>query len=162
MTHHEIEQTILTTDWSQYETAYGNAAQDIPYYVTAGDGREFIPKVSQSLLDLFSGHRQAAMKATHDLWCGLCHQHTFISSAALPAYDILFYGLQHLEEDLKIELLDIFYGFAVCSSRENAPGSWQGQLRTKLAADMPYFQSLTVHSNEDIAGFSANILEALS
>ena len=67
-------------DWSQYETAYGNAAQDIPHF-QAGK----TPSVPRSLWDLFSGDRERAIRATGDLWAGLCHQHAYVSSAALPA-----------------------------------------------------------------------------
>ena len=47
------------------------------------------PSVPRSLWDLFSGDRERAIRATGDLWAGLCHQHAYISSAALPAYDFL-------------------------------------------------------------------------
>lgn len=157
----DIRVIIDSIDWSEYETAYGNADQDIPHYTNSGNKHNYTPKVSQSLLDLFSEDKETAMQATHDLWCGLCHQHAFVSSASLPAYDILFYALQCLDDDMKVELLDIFCGFAVCISKENSPGSWQGQLRSKLERDKAYFQTLTGHSNEDISGFSESIVEEL-
>ena len=81
MTAGERYKMIDEIDWSQYETAYGNAAQDIPHF-QAGK----TPSVPRSLWDLFSGDRERAIRATGDLWAGLCHQHAYISSAALPAY----------------------------------------------------------------------------
>lgn len=63
-------------DWSQYETAYGNAAQDIPHFQCGQT-----PSVPRSLEELFSGDWNRAMAATSGLWAGLCHQHAYVSSA---------------------------------------------------------------------------------
>ena len=156
-----ITEKILAIDWRNYDTAYGNAAQDVPYYVPIGDGREYVTSVGQSLLALFSDDKKAALQASHELWCSLCHQHAFVSSAALPAYDILFYGLQNLDDALKVEILDIFMGFAICLPKDTPKNSWQGQLRAKLENDKPYFQLLLSHTNDTIAGFAENILEEL-
>lgn len=152
---------ITRIDWHAFDTAYGNAAEDIPYYVASEDGRGYTPKVASSLLNLFSDHKETALQASHDLWCGLCHQHTFVSSAALPAYDILFYGLQQLNDDLKIEILDILMGFAICISEDTPVNTWQGQLREKLKRDKSFFQTLNSHINEDIAYFSRSIVTEL-
>ena len=105
-------------DWSQYETAYGNAAQDIPHFQVGKT-----PSVPSSLWALFSGDRERAMQAASSLWAGLCHQHTYVSSAALPACDVLMLGLQELDDELKVELLDIFLGFAACTGR-SAETDW--------------------------------------
>ena len=85
-------------DWSQYETAYGNAAQDIPHF-QAGK----TPSGPSSLWALFSGDRERAMAAASDLWAGLCHQHAYVSSAALPAYDFLIIGLKELDRAVQLE-----------------------------------------------------------
>ena len=143
-------------DWSQYETAYGNAAQDIPHF-QAGK----TPSVPRSLWDLFSGDRERAIRATGDLWAGLCHQHAYVSSAALPACDVLMLDLQELDDELKVELLDIFLGFAVCTGR-SAETDWERQLREKLANGLPVFAGLAVSENEDIAYFSERIVEELT
>ena len=111
-------------DWSQYETAYGNAAQDIPHFQCGQT-----PSVPHSLWDLFSGNRERAMQATGGLWAGLCHQHAFVSSAALPAYDFLMLALQEMDDELKVELLDIFQGFAVCTERFSSDALWPRQIR---------------------------------
>ena len=143
-------------DWSQYETAYGNAAQDIPHF-QAGK----TPSVPNSLWALFSGDRERAMRAASDLWAGLCHQHAYVSSAALPACDVLMLDLQELDDELKVELLDIFLGFAVCTGR-SAETDWERQLREKLEADLPVFAGLVSSENEDISYFSGRIVEELT
>lgn len=146
----KIFEEIQKIDWSKYETAYGNAASENEN-----------SNVEENLKQLFSGNEELAIKATHHLWCSLCHQHAYISSAALPAYNILLYGLKSLDDDLKVEILDILLGFASCISRDHSPESWQGQLRAKMEQDQIHFQVLTSHENEDIAAFSENIVEAL-
>ncbi len=47
----------------------------------------------------FSENHEEAMQATNHLWCGLCHQYAFISSASLPAFDFLLYGLKNLDNE---------------------------------------------------------------
>ena len=157
MTTEELYKRIAEIDWSQYETAYGNAAKDTPHF-QAGQ----IPSVPRSLWALFSGNHERAMKATSDLWAGLCHQHAFVSSAALPAYDFLMTGLKELDDELKVELLDIFLGFAVCTARFSTDALWPRQLRDKLKADLPVFSSLVSSTNEDVAYFSECIVKELS
>lgn len=146
-------ETALKIDsipWSEYETAYGNAAEE----------GEF-KNVPENLRRLFSGDKEAAMQATHHLWCGLCHQHAYVSSAALPAYGFLLHGLNVLDDDLKVELLDILLGFARCTAGMSADESWQGQLKAGLMEYKAYFRTLTSHENEDIAAFSAELCEEI-
>ena len=143
-------------DWSQYETAYGNAAQDIPHF-QAGK----TPSVPRSLWDLFSGDRERAIRATGDLWAVLCRQHAYISSAALPAYDFLILALQEADDKLKVELLDIFLGFAVCTGRSTET-DWEKQLRDKLTSHLPVFAGLVSSGNEDIAYFAERIMEEIT
>ena len=143
-------------DWPQYETAYGNAARDIPHF-QAGK----TPSVPSSLWALFSGNRERAMQAAGDLWAGLCHQHAYVSSAALPACDFLILALQEADDKLKVELLDIFLGFAACTGR-SAETDWEKQLRDKLTSHLPVFAGLVSSGNEDIACFSERILEELT
>lgn len=52
------------------------------------------------------------------------------------------YGLKILDDDLKVEILDILMGFSICTGEENHADSWQGKLRSKLKEDMKYFQEL--------------------
>lgn len=144
----EVLKEIDLVDWSQYETAYGNAAEQEAYCC-----------VPRELKQLFTGDFQSSMEATHRLWCGLCHQHVYLSSAALPAYPFLLYGLEHLEDSLKVEILDILTGFAVCTSREDL--GWQRTLRSHLIEDLPCFENLISHKNEDIAEFVQDIVAYL-
>lgn len=143
-------------DWSRYETAYGNAARDIPHF-QAGKP----PSVPSCLWALFSGDREKAMQAASGLWAGLCHQHAYISSAALPAYDFLMLALRERDDELKVELLDIFLGFAACTGR-NAETDWERQLREKLKTDLPVFAGFVSSENEDISYFSERIVEELT
>ena len=156
MTAGELYKMIDEIDWSQYETAYGNAAQDIPHFQCGQT-----PSVPRSLGELFSGNWNRAMAATSDLWAGLCHQHAFVSSAALPAYDFLMLALREMDDELKVELLDIFQGFAVCTERFSSDALWPRQLREKLKADLPVFTALSGSENEDIAYFAGSIVESL-
>lgn len=139
----KTEAAISAVPWERYETAYGSAAG-----------------VGELLRKLFFGEPAAAMEASHQLWCGLCHQHAYLSSAALPALDILLSGLEVLPVPLKVELLDILYGFAACTKRDQGE-AWQRELREKLLAQRPRFRELADHPNEDISGFAENILEML-
>lgn len=66
-------------------------------------------------LALFSGELEAAKQASYDLWVCLCNQGQ-ITPAALPSYGILREGLLTLPQELKVEILDILYQFAVGSS----------------------------------------------
>lgn len=153
----ELHKMIDGIDWSQYKTAYGNAAEDIPHFQVG-----YTPSVPSALKALFSGERERAMSASSDLWSGLCHQHAYVSSAALPAYDFLMLGLRELDDGLKVELLDIFLGFAVCTARFSTDAQWPRQLREKLNADRPVFAALAQSENEEIAGFAERIIEELT
>jgi hypothetical protein len=139
---------IGAIDWTTYHTAYGRA-----------DG------VASQLLDLASSDHDAAMKATHALWCGLCHQHADISSAALPAYPFILEVLDSANDDLAVEILDILLGFAYCSTRGPegpSPNEWERELRGKLRQQLPRFVALAKHPNELISYFAEEIVENLT
>ncbi len=157
MTTEELYRMISEIDWSQYETAYGNAAKDIPHFQCG-----HTPSVPRSLGELFSGDWSKAMQAASDLWAGLCHQHAYVSSVALPAYDFLILALQEMDDKLKVELLDIFLGFAVCIGRFSSDALWPRQLRDKLTADLPIFAALAASENEDISDFAQDIVAELN
>ena len=146
-----ILETINQTNWCEYDTAYGSAGRTDSEYAN-------IPK---NLQQLFSKDKEQSMLATHHLWCSLCHQHAYVSSAALPAYEVIFYGLETLDDKLKVEILDIFAGFAVCTDKKSPPDSWEGQLRAKLVRDKPVFQELMSNPNESIAYFAEMICHEL-
>jgi hypothetical protein len=86
----------------------------------------------------------------------------------LPSYEILKLGLLTLDDELKIELLDIFQGFSECTSDKyfgsiiRPPSSWEQQLKQKLIFDIGHFKELTRHSNEEIANFASKIIDDLT
>ena len=104
------------------------------------------------------------------LWCSLCHQHAYITSASLPAYEFLLYALLNLDDYIKIEILDIFTGFAVCTSyqisnvsvfNKSTSTTWIYQLREKLKNNLEIFKSFNFNTDEDISCFSKRICEYL-
>jgi hypothetical protein len=143
-----FEERINAVDWPAYATAYGSA-NDVP----------------SLLLALASSDHKAAMVASHKLWCGLCHQHAYLSSAALPAYPFILEVLRSANEQLTVEILDIFTGFAFRSTLGPdgpSPNEWGRELREKLRDQLPLFRSLSKHSNDDIAQFAGSIVANLS
>lgn len=158
MDHEDVIKQITAIDWMQYETAYGCAGDRMRFPFS--DGTTY-HTVGESLCALFSGDEKSAMRATHELWCGLCHQHAYLSSAALPAYEFLLRGLLELSDKLKVELLDIFTGFAYCSGGELNPERFQYKIREKLMRDIEIFRFFVSSDNEDIAGFASMIVEEL-
>ena len=135
---------IGAVDWTAFHTAYGRA----------GD-------VSNQLLRLASPDKVTALKASHELWCGLCHQHAFVSSASLPALPFLLEVLDRSDEATTVEILDILVGFALCTrpdQDESLPG-WAGQMRHRLAEELPRFRQLATHQNAEISAFCERLLE---
>lgn len=143
----EVRNEMEAVNWKLYQTAYDNTAEKIPIY----------------LQNLFSADMNTAMNATHQLWCSLCHQHAYISSASLPAYNILKKGLLILNDKLKIELLDIFLGFAVCTDDSNTNSCpWSSEIRKKLKEDINIFHNLIKSLNTEISDFANAIVENLT
>ncbi|WP_188998576.1 hypothetical protein [Deinococcus roseus] len=148
----DVESRIRATDWTKYRTAYGIAV-----------------KVPDQLIQLRSADPGLAAQAGHELWCGLCHQHVFASSAALPALPFLLEIFDSASEQLQEELMDIFYGLVVCSSplhemsprHDPEPAGWWGQLRQQLHAEHLRFAALVSHPNAEISGFAEMIIEEL-
>ncbi|XZF15507.1 hypothetical protein ACTHGU_05180 [Chitinophagaceae bacterium MMS25-I14] len=140
----DIITEIDSINWTSFSTAYGTAEKTIPFY----------------LKNLFCVDDKIAMNATHQLWCSLCHQHAYISTAALPAYDVLKTGLLQLSDKIKIEILDIFLGFATCTSKiyfdqqGSAPADWEIKMQQKLINDKPVFQKLSFHTDKEISSFA--------
>lgn len=144
----EIIGMIEKVTWADFHTAYGNAEKTIPYY----------------LGNLFCADESIAMDATHQLWSSLCHQHAFISDAALPSYSILRTGLLSLNDDLKVEILDIFTGFAECTRRNIITHEllgWEKRLQQMLGQDRNVFTELALNENDTIAYFAKRICECL-
>ena len=139
---------VKAIDWTAYETAFGRA-----------DG------TPDQLMRLASSDHETAMAATHKLWAGLCHQHAYISSAALPACPFLFEVLDSANEALATEILDILAGFAYCSTeglKGPSPSEWERQLRGNLIEQLPRFVALTQHQDEEIADLAERIVGNLT
>jgi len=137
---------LARIDWANHRTAYG-AATDVP----------------GQLLRLVGKDTQDALDASHELWCGLCHQHAYVSSAALPALPFLLELLAVAEENLAAEILDILLGFARCTTprRGEVPSEWEVELRAALQLERTRFLTLTQHAHPEVSGFADAIVEAL-
>jgi hypothetical protein len=139
--------------WADFETAYGLAVS-----------------VPDQLRRLADADERTALAASHGLWCGLCHQHAYVSSAALPALPFILEILDRAGEQLTIEILDILMGFTVCTSPRapcTGPGfdrshlGWVAQLRAGVAAERPRLEQLAAHSNAEIAHLARKVLNEL-
>jgi len=137
-----LSDRVNSIDWPKFKTAYGNAS--------------FIP---QQLNVLESGSQQEQLKAAHELWCGLCHQHSFISSAAEPALPILLSLINDVPEKVQVEIMDILLGFSVCSLSDEE--LFHKNIRVNLKSNTALFTTLKNHSNEVVASFATEILECL-
>lgn len=139
----DYEARVRAVDWDEYETAYGSGGP-----------------VANDLIALSRPDRKAALDATHHLWCSLCHQHAYVSSAAWPALPFLMEILDHSDDALTIELLDILLGFAVCTEQDEGI-EWKKKIRTRLAMELPRFETLMTHQDETISSFAESIINSL-
>ncbi|MHA3913911.1 hypothetical protein [Halovulum sp. GXIMD14793] len=141
---------IDAVNWSEFRTAYG-AADNVPFLLEHLAGAD--PKKSAD--------------ATHELWCGLCHQHAYVSSAALPSYPILVKILRSANPELGTEILDILWGFAKCTaprfgSNPAQRSDWMVELHNKMVADIEVYVALAASKNEDSSEFAGLIAEELN
>jgi hypothetical protein len=142
----EVLAEVNKIDWSQFGTAYGNAKDTISYY----------------LKNIFCPNKRIALDATHQLWCSICHQGVNMTNAALPAYEILKRALLELSDDIKVEILDIFVAFALCTSKEyntvpNELFNWEREIQKKLLRDRRVFHTFEVSDNEEISNMAKTI-----
>ena len=154
-----LDDRLNAVRWAEFGTAYGPAV-----------------KVPGQLKRLASPDHAEAMEASHELWCGLCHQHVQVGSAATPAFPFILEVLDGADRDLTVELLDILLGFAIGVSRKRTmefqhaigrgePGpdpQWLLDLRTGLNAELPRFESLSAWSDADVAYFATEIVRELA
>ena len=152
------ENRLKAINWEKYRTAYGVAT-----------------KVPDQLRQLASTDAKEALHATHELWCGLCHQHVQIGSAALPALPFILQVLDTASEQMTIELLDILLGFAIGVNRQKVldyqlslgrkdivpEEQWVTDLRIALNNQLPRFKSLAFSSNDEIADLASDIVAEL-
>ena len=114
------------------------------------------------LLSLLSPNPDVWRPAANDLWGSLCHQHAYVSSAAVPALPFLLDALKDANDELAVEILDILVGFAVCTlpERDDRP-SWAEELRVGLEDAKPIVQGLTKDRSEDVSDFAQWFLSTL-
>lgn len=150
---------VKAIDWAEYHTAYGRA-----------------DRVADQLLGLASADKATALAASHDLWCGLCHQHVQVAMAALPAVPFILEILDTADDELTLEILDILLGFALGTNRQRSMAfqeacgrdvplpepDWVKTLRLRLLAEVARFRKLALHANRDIADYAKRIVEELS
>jgi hypothetical protein len=141
--------------WADFGTAYGPAE-----------------KVPDQLRRLAGPDRKVALDASHELWCGLCHQHVQVGSAALPALPFLLEVLDAADRELTVELLDILLGFAIGTNRQRVVAfqrsrgrsqvepeqRWVTDLRAALVAESPRFQRLMSAQDQEVADFAERIM----
>lgn len=139
-----LRQKLKDIPWEAFSTAYGNAF-DVPLEIES----------------LFSLDFSIAKEASHKLWCGLCHQHAYVSSAALPALPFLLLALNQASDGLKIEILDIVAGLAKFSKLQLSE-NWAFKLREELVKEMQLFEILSKSENADVAEFAGWVCEELS
>lgn len=141
-----LESRVNNISWHKYSTAYGPATS-----------------VPPQLIRLASDNLDDAKTASHELWCGLCHQHAYLSSAAMPALPFLLEILERSDDIISIEILDILLGFARCSSIQNDRNpDWLIKINSELCSELSRFTQLTLSSNQDISYFATEIILALT
>lgn len=184
-TPEELQQIIAqidAIDWSQYHTAYGNASgietnpkkwweKFLSMSITMHRHRYFDEDcrdqadIAKWLKMLFAEQEVDARGAASKLDNALCHQHIMVADAALPAYDILMYCLKTIDSALLAgDLLDIFRGFAVGTSKIQSGAEWAVSLRKKLMQDESIFTSYFSSEEEEetlIAAFAKEICTLL-
>lgn len=131
-------------DWSKVQTAYGSA--------------KAIPEL---LTQLASDDHSVAINAAHELWCSLCHQHAYVSSAALPALPFILAVLDTANDTLTVEILDILLGFLVCVTDGVTHASWIDQLHVAVAKERARFVLLSSSQDENVASFAISLLDAI-
>lgn len=142
-----VQKNIDNISWTEFSTAYGSA--------------ETVPAQLKTLL--FGSDKQA-LESAHGLWCGLCHQHAYISSAALPAFPFLLEALVLSHDNLKVEILDIFMGFSVCLKNDinsHNMEAWKVELLKNLNQQNSLFEELKISPNGNISVLAGEIIEVL-
>jgi hypothetical protein len=152
-----FEQRLQAIAWCDFDTAYGPAVS-----------------VPDQLRRLAGQNRTEALAATHDLWCGLCHQHVQVGSAALPALPFLLEVMDRADRDITVELLDILLGFALGVSLQraedfhlslgrHAPAEerWVAELRAALLGEVTRFRRLAASSDVSVAELAGCTLAEL-
>lgn len=133
----QISGEINRVRWEEYETAYGDATS-----------------IPQDLKLLLFGSLEQAMESSHRLWCALCHQHAFVSTAAEPAVPFILIALNCADDNLKVEILDILLGFVVCRDSA-APHTIS--VAKKLNESKELFSVLAGSRSKEVGKFAKDI-----
>lgn len=134
--------SLAATRWSAFETAYGPALL-VPWWLA---------------IFRFAPTRCATM-AGHKLWGSLCHQHAYISSAALPAAPFIIDVLGRQQAPVVEEALDIMLGFIRCTvpSMVDAP-PWHSEVRTIVLSAGPTVRRLAAGADPSVADMARMLL----
>jgi hypothetical protein len=154
-----LSERLAAVDWSQFDTAYGRADGPHAFETRSGAAAGRWGSIPEQLARLWSDEPETRLAVTHQLWCCLCHQHAYVSSAALPALPFLLEALDGADDALAIELLDIFAGIASCAAaRLAASAPWLRDLRAALVMSRARFDGLSSHSNAEIRDWAECIV----
>ncbi|MBZ9751611.1 hypothetical protein K7W42_12115 [Deinococcus sp. HMF7604] len=134
-------------NWRLYETAYGSA--------------EAVP---DQLFDLLTGSSEVQLAAAHQLWCALCHQHAYLSSAAAAALPFLLRAIQGPEAAVREAVLNILSGFAYHSvpPRTGEQPSWVTEIRRVLLQCQSEFEIIAQQETGESQEWASQILEDLN
>lgn len=132
--------------WSAFETAYGFAM--------------FVPLW---LLIFRFAPRALALHAGHKLDGSLCHQHAYVSSAALPAARFILDTLERPEPAVVDEALFHLLGFVRCTDprMKNAP-AWHGELRALVRSALPRIRRFAEDANAEVADTARLLLSEVA
>ena len=139
------EKRVRAINWLDFETAYGTAA-----------------RVGEQLIDLASSDDERAVDAANYLWAGLCHQHAYVSSAALPASSFIIEVLGTTSPTVALEILDILLGFAVCTKPSDSnKEEWEVHHHQRLVDELPTIRAFVTHREEELSDMASAIVEIL-
>ncbi|MEO1293740.1 MAG: hypothetical protein AAFV62_13095 [Pseudomonadota bacterium] len=109
------------------------------------------------LKSLLFAPKREALDAANALWANLCHQHARTASAAKPAIPFLLKAFQNRCDEIRIEVLDIFIGFATVSPSLD-PSEHAAEVRAVLISNRTCFEGHLGSSNELVAGLAKDLL----
>ena len=132
---------LSAVNWADFTTAY-EAPDTVPL----------------DLRLLLFGNEKQALEAAHRLWCGLCHQHAYLSSAAEPALPFLLAGLRESNDRIRVEILDILVGFVLCQE-PSVP--FTRRLLEGVLESRPFIEGLRQSDQREVADFAEWICESI-
>ncbi|QDT99900.1 hypothetical protein [Gimesia aquarii] len=137
----ELYAQIDAICWRDFDTAY-KAPESVPL----------------DLKLLMFGDQKQALNASHRLWCGLCHQHAYMSSAAEPALPFLMLVLFESGDLVRVEVLDILLGFVRCQRPDL---NFTQRVLRAIRERRPEIEKFKESSNDEVASFAESVCEAL-